>query len=81
MTILPFLMLFMNGCSQKAPCPPVKYPSLEAVQKIPHIRIVVSGGMMDVNSTKKAFKTIKALRVSENYYSGLINQYRKDFVR
>ena len=76
-----FLMVLTNGCSQKVPCPKVKYPSLEAVQKIPRINIIVEGGRMDSNSTKKAFKTIKSLRVSENYYNGLIRQYRKDFIK
>lgn len=67
-----------TGCSEKE-CPKPVYPTLEAIDKIPYYDFYVVNGSMDQNSTKKAFKTIKALRVSEHYYYNLINDYRKDF--
>ncbi len=73
--------MVLTACSQRKPCPKVVYPKLEAVSKVPRIDIIVNGGRMDSNGTKKAFKTIKALRVSEHYYYALISEYRKEFIK
>lgn len=69
----------LTNCSQRAECPKVVYPELNAINKIPSVKIVVKHGKMDRNSTKKAFKTIKALRVSEHYYYSLIQEYGEKF--
>lgn len=71
------LLMGLNGCSEK--CPKVKYPTLDAIDKIPQIKVTVNDGMLDRNSTLKTFKTIKALRVSEHYYWTLIGDYKKEF--
>ena len=68
-----------TGCSQRADCPKVVYPTLEAIDKIPDFYVTVNHGILDQNGTKKAFGAIKALRVSENYYYGLISHYREEF--
>ncbi len=71
------LVTALSGCEKK--CPKPIYPRLEAIEKIPYYDFYVIGGRFDHNSTKKAFKTIKALRVSEHYYFTLISDYRKEF--
>lgn len=73
------LLMALTGCSQRAECPKQVYPQLHAIEKIPHVQIVVAGGRMDRNSTKKAFQTIKALRVSEHYYFTTLGDYTKEF--
>lgn len=73
------LLIILTNCSQRVDCPKMVYPTLEAVSKIPRVNIVVKGGMMDVNSTKKAFNTIRGLRVSEHYYYTLISNYKRNF--
>ena len=75
------LMMAITACSQKAPCVETVYPKLEALNKVPKVSIAVKDGTIDQNGTKKAFKTIKALRVSENYYYRLIGDYRKEFLK
>ena len=72
--------MVVNGCSQRADCPNVVYPDLQAIDKIPAFYVQVNDGILDRNDTKKAFTLIKALRVSENYYNKLISQYREDFI-
>ncbi len=67
----------ITGCKKE--CPKPIYPSLEAINKIPYYNYYVINGTMDHNSTKKAFSSIKALRVSEHYYYTLISDYRKEF--
>lgn len=67
-----------TACSQKT-CQKVVYPKLEAVDKVPQIQVKVNNGMLDRNSTIKTFKTIKALRVSEDYYYTTISEYREKF--
>lgn len=67
----------LTGCKKE--CPKPIYPKLEAVNKIPQYEFYVIGGSFDQNSTLKAFKTIKALRVSEHYYWTLISDYRDKF--
>ena len=79
--MIPLLSIILTSCSQRKPCPKVIYPTLEAVSKVPRIEVVVKDGMMDRNSTKKAFYTLKALRVSEYYYWGLISEYREEFLK
>ncbi len=79
---LPLVMILISlmaftGCEKK--CPKPIYPKLEAVDKIPYYDFYVINGTFDHNSTKKAFKAIKALRVSEHYYYTLISDYRKEF--
>ena len=74
-------MMALTACSQKAPCPKIVFPKLEAIGRIPKIEVTVKNGILDHNSTKKAFKTIKALRVSEHYYYSLISEYRKEFIK
>ena len=71
-------MALMTGCKE---CPKPIYPELEAVDKIPRITITINNGLMDSNSTLKAFQTIKALRVSEHYYYTLISDYRDEFLK
>lgn len=71
------LVTVLTGCEKE--CPKPIYPTLEAVDKIPYYDFYVIGGTLDSNSTKKAFKTIKALRVSEHYYYTLISDYKKEF--
>lgn len=78
MTILSLTVL--TNCSKKE-CPKPQYPSLHAIGRVPDIYVTVNDGILDRNSTKKAFKTIKALRVSEHYYYSLISDYRKEFVK
>ena len=78
--LLAMTMLFLMGCTDRNPCPKVQYPKLEAIDKIPHYDLYVIHGSLDQNSTVKAFKLIKALRVSENYYYGIISDYRNEFV-
>lgn len=72
------LMVF-TGCNKK--CPKPQYPKLDAVDRVPYYDYYVVNGALDVNSTQKAFQTIKALRVSENYYYSLIENYRTNFVK
>lgn len=75
------LLMVLTGCNETPkPCPKQIYPSLEAIDKIPRIKLTIKNGTMTQHSTKNAFKTIKALRVSENYYWTLIARYRKDFL-
>jgi len=74
-------MVTIQGCSQKKPCIEPKYPRLEAVNKIPRINITVKDGVIAQNHTKKTLNTLKALRVSENYYWTLIGNYRKEFIK
>lgn len=76
--LLTVLVTAITGCSEKE-CPKPVYPTLEAVDKIPYYDFYVINGTLDQNSTKQAFKTIKALRVSEHYYYTLISGYRKEF--
>ena len=71
------LLTALTGCEKK--CPKPIYPKLEAIDKIPYYDYYVINGTMDQNSTKKAFSSIKALRVSEHYYYTLISDYRKEF--
>lgn len=78
MTILS--MTALTGCSDKQ-CPKPIYPRLEAIDRIPKAEITVNNGILDNNNTQKAFKTIKALRVSEHYYFNLIGNYRKEFIK
>ncbi len=78
LVILITLAMGITGCEKK--CPKPIYPSLEAINKIPYYNYYVINGTMDQNSTKKAFSSIKALRVSEHYYYSLIVDYRKEFV-
>ncbi len=66
-----------TACEKK--CPEPIYPKLEAIDRIPKIEVTVKNGILDHNSTKKAFKMIKALRVSEHYYFTLIGDYRNEF--
>lgn len=73
------LLMALTGCEKK--CPKPIYPKLEAVDKIPYYDFYVINGTLDHNSTKKAFKTIKALRVSEHYYYTLISDYKKEFMK
>lgn len=79
-TMTMILAMAFTGCSGKQ-CPKPIYPSLEAVDKVPYYDFYITGGRMDSNSTKQAFKTIKALRVSEHYYFTLIGDYRREFVK
>lgn len=78
LSVMTILLTAFSGCSK--PCPKPVYPELEAIDKVPTIEIIIKDGTMDSNSTLKAFKTIKALRVSEHYYYTLISDYRKDFM-
>lgn len=71
-------LIMFTACKEK--CPKPIYPKLEAVDRVPSIKVNVNGGTLDHNSTKKAFKLIKALRVSEYYYYTLISDYRKEFI-
>ena len=66
-----------TACEKK--CPEPIYPKLEAIKRIPKIEVTVKNGTLDHNSTKKAFKMIKALRVSEYYYYSLISDYGNEF--
>ena len=77
------LVMVLSGCNeeQKIECPEAIYPELKAINKVPTIEVTVKDGMMDSNSTKKAFKTIKALRVSEHYYWTIIGDYRREFLK
>lgn len=76
------LLMGFTGCSEKAkPCPKQEYPKLNAINKVPSMNIVIKHGLMDRNSTVNAFKVIKALRVSEHYYYGLIADYTKEFTK
>ena len=78
--ILIALLMVLTGCNEKV-CPKPQYPEIRTINKVPRIDIVVNNGMMDMNSTKKAFKTIRALRVSEQYYYSIISDYREEFVK
>lgn len=68
-----------TGCSQRAECPKVVYPKLEAIDRIPYYDYYVVDGHLDVNSTQRAFNVLRAYRVSENYYYKMISSYRKEF--
>ena len=74
------LMMVFTACSEKKIYISPKYPKLEAIQKIPKVDIVILDGIMDRNDTLKVFKTIKALRVSEEYYYRLLGDYRGRFI-
>ena len=78
-TVLGISLLIIIGCSK--PCPKQEYPKIEAIDKIPYYDFYVVHGMLDRNSTIQAFKTIKALRVSEHYYYNTIMDYRKEFTK
>lgn len=80
LTIAMASMTVFTACDKK-PCPKQQYPDLKAINKIPTTTLIVDNGMLDQNSTKKAFKMIKALRVSEHYYFTLISDYREEFVK
>lgn len=80
MLLLMIAALFLTaltGCEKK--CPKPKYPKLDAIDKIPYYDFYVIDGAFDHNSTMQAFKTIKALRVSEHYYYSLISDYKTEF--
>jgi len=68
-----------SGCTQRAPCPKIAYPKLEAIKKIPRVNIEVLDGAIRKGHTKIIFATIEALRISENYYYTLIGDYQNDF--
>ncbi len=70
-------LTMFTACEKK--CPEPIYPKLEAVDRIPRIKVTVKNGILDHNSTKNAFKTMKALRVSEYYYYTIISEYRNEF--
>ena len=70
-------LMALTGCEKK--CPKPQYPKLEAISKIPYYSYTVVEGRMTPDSTLKAFKSIKALRVSEHYYYRLVSDYRKEF--
>ena len=72
-------LILLTNCSQRVPCPETVYPKLQAIDKIPPVYITVNDGTISSGDTKKAFNTIKALRVSENYYWSLIGDYKKGF--
>lgn len=78
-TVMMLSLIMFTGCEKK--CPEPVYPKLEAIDRIPRISITVENGILDQNNTKKAFKTIKALRVSEHYYYRLISDYRAEFIK
>ena len=74
-------ILLFTGCKEEpAPCPKQLYPTLEAIDKLPRYTLTVRDGSLDSDNTKKAFKLLKAHRVSENYYSNLLRRYREEFI-
>ena len=74
-------ILLFTGCKEEpAPCPKQLYPTLEAIDKLPRYTLTVRDGSLDAENTKKAFKLLKAHRVSENYYYELLARYRKEFL-
>ena len=80
LSVIAILFLtILTACKEK--CPKPIYPKLEAIDRIPKIQVKVKNGILDHNSTLKAFKMIKALRVSEHYYLTLIKDYREEFVK
>jgi len=57
-------LMVTTACStKKTICP--KYKKLD---KVPKISIKVRGGRIDRRDTQKVIKTLKALRVVEDYY-------------
>ena len=77
-TVAILSMTVFTACEKK--CPEPVYPKLEAVDKVPYYDFYIIKGRFDRNSTMQAFKTIKALRVSEHYYWTLISDYRREFI-
>lgn len=71
--------MVITACSQRIECPKTDYPTLEAIEKIPPIKVKVRDGSIEENSTQDVFNGIKALRESERYYYETIEEYRKEF--
>lgn len=68
-----------TACSKRVECPKQVYPVLIAIDKIPIAKITVKNNSLDSKNTITAFNAIRSLRVSENYYYGLITDYQKTF--
>ena len=71
--------MVLTACNKKIECKEPIYPTLSAIGKIPTIHVVVKDGKLSQESTQKAFKGIRALRVTEHYYYNLLTDYQKTF--
>ena len=74
------LLMVITGCNEKIECPRVKYPNIEALDKVPYYDFYVVNGSFNESNTTHVIKTIRALRISENYYYTTIENYRKNFI-